>query len=184
MTEYDNTQLLQGLMDLIKTDPQEEVPEQLSRPNPGAIGPGGLLPGVKVAKPKEDPKAIWDPEEVPEVLEDDIDDGREQPEYDIIYRQAVGTEDAYLGMSGKTPSSTNCEQLSVEVRMPLATGIGEIDLDVQETYLRVASPAYKLGVYLPHRVNSDKGTAKWDAGKKVLLVHLPIRRDEFGMALS
>jgi hypothetical protein len=33
--------------------------------------------------------------------------------YEFVYKQAVRTQDAYLGMSGKDPSSTCCEDLVV-----------------------------------------------------------------------
>ncbi len=36
----------------------------------------------------------------------------------------------------------------------------------------------KLSIYLPHKVDEDKGKAKWDGGKKVLLVTLPIVRED------
>ena len=33
--------------------------------------------------------------------------------YDIVYRQAVSSEDMYLGMSGRNPSSAGCEEMVV-----------------------------------------------------------------------
>jgi len=59
--------------------------------------------------------------------------------YEFVYRQAVGTHDAYLGMSGKDPSSTSCEDLVVSIQLPRASGAGELDLDVKPTRLRLTS---------------------------------------------
>lgn len=53
--------------------------------------------------------------------EEDVDDGREQPEYEFRYKQQVTTSDNFLGMSGKDPSSTCCEHLVLVVQLPHAT---------------------------------------------------------------
>jgi hypothetical protein len=38
----------------------------------------------------------------------------------------------------------------------------------------VQSKAYKLFLYLPHRVDDERGTAVWDSAKHTLRVTLPI----------
>lgn len=43
--------------------------------------------------------------------------------YEFIYKQAVESTDAFLGMSGKDPSSTCCEDLVVRVELPEASSI-------------------------------------------------------------
>lgn len=144
---------------------------------PSGIGGDGIIPGIKVRAPKRDPKAIWDDDEVPEVVMDEMDDGRVRPEHDVFVKQAVGTGDVFLGLSGKDTSSGSCETLVVEVRLPGARGAREIDLDVQPTYLRVTSRDYKLGTFLPHRVDAERGKAEWDGGKEVLRLQLPIVRE-------
>jgi hypothetical protein len=63
--------------------------------------------------------------------DDDVDDGRERPKYEFLYRQAVGTEDAYLGSNDKDPSSTCCEGMILRVEMPGTPSMADIDLDVQ-----------------------------------------------------
>ena len=51
-----------------------------SKPTPGSIGPAELLDvTVPAPKPKRDPNEIWAPEEVDDVVELDVDDGREAP---------------------------------------------------------------------------------------------------------
>ena len=43
--------------------------------------------------------------------------------YEFLYRQAVSTADNFLGMSGKDPSSSCCEELLVHVQLPGAESI-------------------------------------------------------------
>ena len=33
--------------------------------------------------------------------------------YDIVYKQAIATEDMFLGMSNRTPSTSSCEDMVV-----------------------------------------------------------------------
>ncbi|PNW80932.1 hypothetical protein CHLRE_07g335800v5 [Chlamydomonas reinhardtii] len=176
----------QALTSLLR-DPQEEeaapAPGSVSRPNPGAIGPKDLL-NVKVPAPKarHDPKEIWREDELLDpaaaAVDDDYDDGREVPNYEFLYKQAVDTADNFLGMSGKDGSSTSCEDLVVRVELPGAAGAAELDLDVKDTYLKLSSPQYKLSIHLPHKVDGERGKAKWDSTKKVLSITLRIIREE------
>jgi hypothetical protein len=77
---------------------------------------------------------------------DDYDDGREAPDYEIIYKQKVTSEDIYLGMGDKTPGSASCESIIVRIEMPLASSVSELDLDVKPRWLLLRSPQYKLFV--------------------------------------
>jgi hypothetical protein len=54
-------------------------------------------------------------------------------------RQRVGTEDVYLGISGKTPGTGDCEEMTVKVQLP-RTALKDIKLDVTERRLRVDTP--------------------------------------------
>ncbi|KAG1678868.1 hypothetical protein FOA52_003536 [Chlamydomonas sp. UWO 241] len=170
-------------------DPDEvDIPrEGVSKPGgpvagPGAIGPSDLL-DVKVPapKPKKDPKAIWADWEVPDaavMVEDDETDGREVPVYEFMYKQAVESTDVFLGMSGKNESSTSCEDMVLRIELPGVSGAAEIDLDVKPTYVKLSHARFRLSVYLPHRVNEDKGKAAWDAKAQVLRVTMPIVRED------
>lgn len=44
--------------------------------------------------------------------------------------------------------------------------------------MRLESSLYKLAMYLPHKVDGDKGTAKWDKKKETLSITLPIIRQD------
>ena len=54
--------------------------------------------------------------------------------------------------------------------------VGELTLDVQPTAVKLHSPRYRLGLYLPHRVDAERGKAAFDA--KLQRLTLPILRDD------
>lgn len=58
-------------------------------------------------------KDIWNVEEVSEKHQYEYDDPRPQPDYDITYKQSVGTEDVFLGMGPKNPTTACCENMVV-----------------------------------------------------------------------
>lgn len=138
---------------------------------------------AKVAKAPRDPKAIWADDEV--ARDDDTllidadreDDGRERPKYDILYKQSVTSEDMYLGMGDKDPSSSKCNIMVIKIMLP-GEVIGEVDLDVKRQAIVLRSNKYKLATYLPHPVRSDDGKAQWIKDKGQLVVSLPIIRKE------
>ncbi len=104
------------------------------------------------------------------------DDPRPAPEYDIVYKQAVSAEDMYLGMSGRNPTTASCEDMVVHVLLP-NTKYAEVELDVTDTFLDIRTPRNRLGLYLPHKVDSKNGTAKWDGSKARLSITLRMTRD-------
>jgi PIH1 CS-like domain len=87
----------------------------------------------------KDPNDIWDPEEVVDAVDAQLDDGRPVPEHSFIYRQAVGTTDTYLGLDplGKDPTSTSCEDLVLRVKLPEASTAGDIDVDLKSDWVIV-----------------------------------------------
>jgi hypothetical protein len=93
----------------------------------------------------------------------------------VLYKQRVGSEDVFLGMSGTTPSSIHCNTLVVKVSLPGCRRVGDIDLDVTaEGAFTVATSTHRLATYLPARVRHAEGKAAWDGAKGVLTVTLPI----------
>lgn len=109
---------------------------------------------------------------------EDFKDSRKRPDFDILFKQRVGSEDVFLGMSGVTPSSIHCDTILVKVTMPGAQ-LADVDLDVTEQRITVSSSQYKLATYLPVRVKHKEGNAKWDSAKQVLSVTLPIEPSDF-----
>ncbi|XP_075752820.1 dynein axonemal assembly factor 6 isoform X2 [Pelodiscus sinensis] len=140
---------LQALAKLL-ADPQEEDSDDNdlgSHPSSvGAVGPGNIGPAKK-AEPTitpqvkaENSKDIWNAEEVPEGSEfDDIWDPREQPEYEILFKQQVGAEDMFLGMNRKDPSTACCEDMLIKIKLP-DTKSSDIALDIQDKILDLRTP--------------------------------------------
>ena len=127
---------------------------------------------------KKDGKDIFTEEEVNIAAEIRPDD-RPQPEYEVLFKQHVGTEDVFLGLSDKDPSSTHCDSLLVKVQLP-DTKFANVQLDVKgatKQQLVVQSPNYYLSTMLPYPVNKEKGKAKFNSDKCILEVTLPTERD-------
>ncbi|KAM9127409.1 dynein axonemal assembly factor 6 isoform 2-T2 [Pangshura tecta] len=140
---------LQALAKLL-ADPEEEDSDDndfgshsssVSTVGPGNIGPAKkaeptVIPDVKSGNSKD----IWNTEEVPEGSEfDDIWDPREQPEYEILFKQQVGAEDIFLGMSRKNPSTACCEDMLIKIKLP-DTKSSDITLDIQDKILDLRTP--------------------------------------------
>jgi len=130
--------------------------------SPGSIGPKKAAIAKQPPPPKIVTKDIWDEDELASAPIIADQDPRPRPEYEIIYKQAVTSEDMYLGMSGRDPSIASCEDMIVRVCLPGAV-FADIQLDVEATTLNIRSPGYRLNLSLPHRVDSDNGKAQWDA---------------------
>ena len=104
-------------------------------------------------------------------------DGRPSPKFQFYYKQNVGTEDVFLGMSDVSPSSYDCSHLVVKIFFP-GEKMKDIDLDVTKRRISAQSTKFKLFTYLPVPVDSDEGSAKFDSKKEILIVTLPILIDE------
>merc|ERR1712196_307743 len=141
---------------------------------PGDIGPKKGKTAKKQAKKSDD---IWDVDEVPEEdLNFGVDEGdtRPEPDYTIAYKQAVRSEDMFLGIDGKDAGSHCCEDLIVTIKLPGVSSLESISLDVTKNTLRASTPKFRLAMYLPHTVRDQDGNAKWDSDKSELRLTLPI----------
>ncbi|XP_055059388.2 dynein axonemal assembly factor 6 [Misgurnus anguillicaudatus] len=159
--------------DLRKVKPLEKM-------GPGHIGAPALTATDNkqgsTAYVKKNNKNIWDDEEVTEGSHfEDLTDPRPQPEYEIILKQSVGTEDLFLGLSRKDPSSMCCESMLVKVKLP-GTKASDLVLDVKETFLDLRTPKYKLGLHLPHPVHKHEGNARFITEREELEITLPMNR--------
>ena len=132
---------------------------------------------VKKATTVIDPLAIWTYEEIPNE-EDLIDkyDNRPAPKYEFFFKQIVGSEDVFLGLSDKSPSAADCTHLVIKIHFPGAT-MKDLDLDVTKNRIKASSAKFKLFTYFPLTVDSEKGVAKFDPKKDLLSVTLPIIHD-------
>jgi len=176
-----NIQALHSLLtnDEDNSDSEDERPSNdMSR-----MGPADFVPkkssseSAAPAQQKPATKDIWDTDEVAEGAEyEDIHDTRPQPEYDILYKQAISSEEMFLQMGNKTPATSSCEDMVVKITLP-NTKIGDVKLDVKKKFLDVRAPRYKLGLHLPHPCDHENGKAQWDGTKSLLTVTLRMTRD-------
>jgi len=150
--------------------------------NPGSIGPArqpnkaGKKAAVTLAEAEAKAKDIWDAEEIKAEDHGAADDPRPQPEYDTMFKQVVSSEDMYLGMSGRDPSSHWCEDMVVKINLP-DHKMADCELDVTDTYLDLRTPSHRLGLSLPYPCDSKNGNAKFDKSKQQLIVTLRMMRD-------
>ena len=152
----------------------------VARVGPAAVGadaPAGAAPATSGA----DPKAIWDDDEIPpeEALSflDAGSDPRPRAKFSMLYKQAVATEDVYLGTE-KTPGSCHSNALVYRVEFP-DHALRELDLDVTKTTLSASSSRLRLALYLPQPVLADHASAAWDDRRKLLSVTLPVDSDDW-----
>ncbi|XP_052689406.1 dynein axonemal assembly factor 6-like [Crassostrea angulata] len=157
----------------------DQRPTSYGKMGPGEIGPSTQKnqKSEKVPESKGNPKDIWGDDEVPEGSEFDTTfDPRPQPEYDIVFKQAVSSEDMFLQMGNKTPSTASCEDMVIKIKLP-DTKAADLTLDVKTKFLDLRTPKYKLGLHLPHPVNHKTGKAQWDGDKNILNVTLRMQRE-------
>ena len=113
-----------------------------------------------------------------ELIEENIkEDGRPKPKFEVLYKQNVGTEDVYLGLSDKDNSSNSCDQLLMKIYLP-NTNLKEIGLEVKEQSVHLTTPNFLLNHILPYKVNKEKTDAKWDKAKGLLLLTLFVNKPD------
>ncbi|XP_010567099.1 dynein axonemal assembly factor 6 [Haliaeetus albicilla] len=158
-------------------DDDEHVPHcSVSTMTPGSIGPVKKEATGTFQVKSENRKTIWSAEEVPEGSEfDDTWDPREQPEYQILFKQCVGTEDVFFGMSRKDPSTACCEDVVIKIKLP-ETKYSDITLDIQDKVLDLRTPKKKLLLHLPYHVDSKNGKARFLSEEETLEVTLRVSR--------
>ncbi|MED6266770.1 hypothetical protein CHARACLAT_005481 [Characodon lateralis] len=175
---------LQALSALLSSQLEEEEDEDCNQNATGCaqLGPGHIGPPPKKDKEvssayiKTTSKDIWSEEEVVEGSQyDDLADPRPQPEYEIILKQNVGTQDLFLGLSRKDPSSMCCEAMLVKIKLP-GTKATDVFLDIKEKFLDLRTPKYKLGLHLPHPIQSQEGKAQFFSDRQELEVTLLMKR--------
>jgi HSP20 family molecular chaperone IbpA len=75
-------------------------------------------------------------------LTEDVDskqDQREEAEFEILYKQNVTSEDAYLNMGMKDASSNHCDSIVIKVKLP-GSKFKDVNLQVTSTKLFVGTP--------------------------------------------
>ncbi|XP_060070239.1 dynein axonemal assembly factor 6-like isoform X2 [Ylistrum balloti] len=162
------------------SDLDDEAPKtEFAKMGPGEIGPKKKDDSSSESNQdaKKNTKDIWTEEDVGEGAEyESLYDPRPQPEYEILYKQAVTSEDMFLQMGNKNPATASCEDMVVKIKLP-DTKISDMTLDVKSKFLDCRTPKLKLGLHLPHPVDHESGKAKWDGDKGELSVTLRMKRE-------
>uniref|UniRef100_A0A669PPG9 PIH1 domain containing 3 n=1 Tax=Phasianus colchicus TaxID=9054 RepID=A0A669PPG9_PHACC len=96
--------------------------------------------------------------------------------YEISFKQQVGTEDVFFGMSRKDPSTACCEDMVIKIKLP-ETKFSDITLDIQDKVLDLRTPQKKLLLHLPCPVDSKKGKARFLSEEELLEVTLRMKRE-------
>ncbi|XP_077414415.1 dynein axonemal assembly factor 6 isoform X1 [Vanacampus margaritifer] len=181
--DVSSVQNLKALSALLSSQQEEENDEDYEDMSPySRMGPGHVGPPAKKEKEessaytKVNSKDVWNEEEVAEGPQyDDVTDPRPQPEYEIILKQSVGTEDVFLGLSRKDPSSMCCEAMLVKIKLPDSKA-SDVTLDVKEKFLDLRTPKYRLALHLPHPVHHQEGKAQFFSEREELEVTLVMNR--------
>lgn len=110
--------------------------------------------------------------------DEELLDTRKQPDYTIAYKQVVTTEDIYLQMGLKTPATSSCEDMIIDIQLPNEfVKIDQMELNVEADAVHLQTPTYRLKLSLPHRIDPKKGRAAYDSDKKVLKLTLRLNRE-------
>ena len=111
---FDNVNALSSLLQVCQTSEEATTSRQTQPPVSGTtvvktMSAAAVQSDIRTSQKKD----IWDVAEIP--TEDSLvavsKDSRPCPKYEISYKQSVGTEDTFLGLSNKTPSSEDCTHL-------------------------------------------------------------------------
>jgi hypothetical protein len=118
--------------------------------------------------------SFWDDKEVTPIgFYKDPSDTRTELPYTLFYRQHVGTEDVYLGLGLKDPSISCADCLVVKVTLD-DTVIEDIDLNVQNGYLDLRAPKYRLTLKLDRPTRDTETQAKWNGAEHQLTIEVPL----------
>jgi len=96
--------------------------------------------------------------------------------YDIKYKQKVTSGDLFLGINGKSPASSCCEDLLVSIKLP-EVAFKDIDLQINKNDIIMTHSIYHLNLPLPHPVDPKQGKAEWDSSKEELKITLRMDRE-------
>ena len=174
------------LSSLLNPDKSDDDDDDMPDSSYASLGPGNIgskskkstenvsTPYAKKADTNSDD--IWNSEEVQEGSIFNQDDPRIAPQYDLVLKQKVTSEDMFLGMSGKNPSSACCEEMVIKIVLP-DSKMSDVDLDIKADTLDCCTPKYRLLLPLPHPVDPKLGKAQWHPDKFTLEVTLVMRRE-------
>lgn len=181
--------LLKNLFEKCNGESSSDSEDEEKLPS-SAFGPGDIKPKkAEIKNSLENPllKKVETKDEIAKSMEeweqmqrDDEEalDTRKSPEYSIVYKQAITTEDVYLQMGLKTPATSSCEDMIVDIKLPDETvGIDRMELVLEEGHVDLKTPVYRLKLTLPSKVSPAKSRAQFDVDKKILKLTLRMNRE-------
>ncbi|KAH0564097.1 dynein axonemal assembly factor 6 [Cotesia glomerata] len=181
---YNDLKALQALINPNNSDSEDE---DLSQKGLRKLGPGDVGGLKESSEPNPGPNVplnlesddIWDSSEVT-TTSTELLDPRQVPEYEMKFKQAVTTEDVFLGMGFKTPGSASCEWITLSIKLP-SESMKNIELTVESDLVDVRSPKYRLYLPTPHSIDPNNSSAKWLNDKDTLELTLKLVRELDGI---
>lgn len=105
-----------------------------------------------------------------------MNDTRPQPNFETLYRQRVGTEDVFLGLSGVDPSSNHCQEIFYKIELP-DTNLKDIQIDLNDKQMVLQTKKYYLAQYFQYKTDYKKAKAEFVSDKGILKLSLPVIRE-------
>eukprot|EP00756_Hemistasia_phaeocysticola_P013644 Hpha_TRINITY_DN15292_c8_g7::TRINITY_DN15292_c8_g7_i1::g.68348::m.68348/K19751/DNAAF2, KTU, PF13; dynein assembly factor 2, axonemal len=125
--------------------------------------------------------------EPPSPPEGPLPSGR-QPQYTLIHQGEVSLQDTWEGPVDCMPTRKIPVKLVLRVELPEVKKASELDLNIdsKSVSLTCAMHDIALVVPLPHKIDEDKATAKFDKARKQLSLTLPVipEKNEFELKLA
>lgn len=110
--------------------------------------------------------------------DEEVFESRKQPDFTITYKQAITTEDMFLGMGSKTAATSSCEDMILDIFLPEETvTIDQMHLNVEDDSIDLRSPIYRLKLSLPHKIHAKKGRAEFNVDSRILKLTLRMNRE-------
>lgn len=81
-----------------------------------------------------------------------------------------------LGLSGKDPSSANCQEILYRIQLPKTT-MKEISIDITEKAMVLQTKDFYLHEHFQYKIDSKQVKAKFISDKYILELILPVIRE-------
>lgn len=131
---------------------QQSSPNRQSITTPASFGRPKSIEDINDNQSRKsiDDGDIWSSDEIPCCTNTcDLHDERDEPLYQIYFKQEIGTEDVFLG-TDKSPGSFDCTDIVVKIDFPNAN-LDELNVDINSNCLLAEScDKYVKSIVAPH----------------------------------